>query len=256
MADSRAPGGKKGAAPVEVIHFPKRGGPDRAKRTLEDLREARLALPDGSSESGASDSAWVSPSVAGVGRRRRSESGKKGKETRGEASPRSGRRRRANPPEPAPDASVRQKAHQIQELLARPADAQGPVSRTQIAEMSLFGHHLFERGQLDEARAVFEKIVGLGVEEAFPHTMLGTIYLASGSPDRALALFEAALALDDTDLAARVYRAEIRLNAGRIDEATEDLDQAIEQGLAEDPFVDRAKRLKQMAEERARRQRR
>jgi len=248
MAESRTPGGKKGAAPVEVFHFPKRK-PSRASRPTDEGRAPRVTLPDFSGddeprESG--DEPLVAPTAPKPARRRtprKSDSPGKGR----------GSKRRAAPEE---DPAVRQKAEQLQEVFSRPGGQPGAVSRTEIAELCLFGHHLFERGQLDEARAVFEKIVGLGVEEAFPHTMLGTIFLAQGQSDRALALFEAALGLDGRDLAARVYRAEIRFNAGRLQEAKSDLEQAIKQGPDEDPFTDRARRLLQMVEDRAKRARR
>jgi tetratricopeptide (TPR) repeat protein len=133
----------------------------------------------------------------------------------------------------------------LQEIL----DTQDPVKPFQempkkhLLEMALFGHKLFDLGRLDEARVVFEGIVGLGPEDAFPHTMLGTIYLSQGRQEQALAQFEAALSLDPRDLAARVYRGELRLNAGKLKPATDDLFRALELGSPDDPFVERARRL-------------
>ena len=227
MADSRSPGGKKGT-PVEVIHFP----PKRGRHASGESRGARVTLPDLEEASG--EGARPAPA----------------KRRRGDKS-RNAKRAREASLEP-----VRRKAQQLHDALSRPEGEKAPVSRTEVAEMSLFGHHLFERGQLDEARSVFEKIVAWGVAEAFPHTMLGTIYLAQSQRDRALPLFEAALRLDQMDMAARVYRAEILLDGGRVEDATQDLQRAIVQGLEGDPFVERARKLLRMAEERARRQRR
>ena len=69
-------------------------------------------------------------------------------------------------------------------------------------------------------------------------------------------LFEKALALDPKDIAALVYRGEIRLGAGRLREALEDLRRATALAAASDPFVARARRLIGLAQDRLRRQRR
>ncbi len=124
------------------------------------------------------------------------------------------------------------------------------------AELALFGHQLFEAGRLDEARVIFEGLVSTGATDAFSHTMLGTIYLARGEQDRALALFEAALQIDPKDLSALVYRGEVRLNRGKLKSAVHDFQQAVALGAADDPFVDRARRLIRMARSLARRARR
>ena len=117
------------------------------------------------------------------------------------------------------------------------------MSEQQVAEMALFGHRLFEQGKLREAKIVFEGIVELAVEDAFPHTMLGIIYLSSGDAARALALFEAALALDPGDVAARVYRAEIRLKCGKVRQALEELGKIARECPKDDPFAERARKL-------------
>jgi len=116
-----------------------------------------------------------------------------------------------------------------------------------LVDLSLQGHRLFEEGHWDEARQVFERLVSSGVTDAFPHSMLGTIYLAQGKLDRALALFEAALALDPKDLAARVYRAELWINSGNTKPALTDLLQIVARGPVTEPFVERAHRLIEIA---------
>jgi tetratricopeptide (TPR) repeat protein len=114
------------------------------------------------------------------------------------------------------------------------------------ADLAAFGHELFELGRFEEARQIFEKLVSSNTRDAFAHTMLGTIYLALNAHDRALALFQAALKIDPDDLAALVYRGEIRLNRGKIKSALEDLMRAVTLAPAADPFVERAKRLVRM----------
>lgn len=157
-------------------------------------------------------------------------------------------------PEPARAGGKRSRRRTLEEALPPdrtvteevPLGAAGPyvgLSRREIAEVSLFGHGLFEGGRVDEARQVFEQLVASGAQDAFPHTMLGTIYLAMKAPDRALALFESALAIDPKDLAARVYRGEIRLHRGDVQQGVEDLTRACNEGAREDPFTSRARRL-------------
>lgn len=116
----------------------------------------------------------------------------------------------------------------------------GELSAAQIAEMAQFGHQLFESGKVAEAKVVFEGLVALGVEDAFPHTMLGILYYAQKDSRRALALFEAALGFDPEDRAARFYRAELRLRNGRVKQALGELGR-IARGT--DAFADRARTL-------------
>lgn len=123
-----------------------------------------------------------------------------------------------------------------------PAAAHRPAAKP-AADRLLLAHRLFEQQRLKEAKQLLEEIVQAGPHDAYPHTLLGTVYLAEAKPDAALALFEAALALDARDVAARVYRGELRLAAGRIAEARVDLERARELALKSDPFRERAERL-------------
>ncbi len=166
-----------------------------------------------------------------------------------------GRRRRTSV-ELDTDPALLYHLQKLQELLSnRPAAQLRGMAHRELAEIAMFGHQLFEAGRLDEARVVFEGLVGLDVEDAFPHTMLGTVFLAMGALDRAMALFEAALGIDPADLAARVYRAEIRINQGRLQPAREDLERVLREGPPDDPFVERAHRLKKIVSDRQRRRR-
>jgi tetratricopeptide (TPR) repeat protein len=124
---------------------------------------------------------------------------------------------------------------------------QGRKTPQEVADLSLFGHQLFELGRVEEARVIFERLVSTGAKDAFAHTMLGTIYLALKDQTRALALFQLALEIDPNDLSALVYRGEIRLNRGKLKGALDDLTQALKIGAEDDPFVDRAARLVKMA---------
>jgi len=122
-----------------------------------------------------------------------------------------------------------------------------------LSELAELGHELFSQGRVTEARAIFEGLVASSVHDGFARTMLGTICLALGDQDRAMALFEEALAIDPDDLPARVYRGEIRLNRRKVRLAAEDFQRVVDRGGADDPFVDRAQRLLKMAKRLARR---
>ena len=123
-----------------------------------------------------------------------------------------------------------------------PADvAQG------FSDLAALGHELFTAGRVQEARAVYEGLIVSRPSDAFAHTMLGTISLALDDVERALQLFEVALRIDPDDLAALVYRGEIRLTRKKPMKAIEDLERALRIGDPEDPFTERAHRLLRMA---------
>ncbi len=121
------------------------------------------------------------------------------------------------------------------------------LTAAESGDLAQMGHQLFELGRVQEARAIFERIIAGRKDDAYAHTMLGTIFLALGDQERALALFQAALDIDPNDIAARVYRGEVRLGKGKVRPALEDFERALQLGPADDPFVDRAARLLKMA---------
>lgn len=116
-----------------------------------------------------------------------------------------------------------------------------------LSHLAILGHELFTQGRVQEARAIFEGLVVSSETDGFARTMLGTICLALNDFDRALILFEAALLLDPTDVAALVYRGEIKLERKKVRHAIADFEKAIELGESDDPFADRARRLLKLA---------
>ncbi len=116
-----------------------------------------------------------------------------------------------------------------------------------FVDLTRLGHEAFEAGRADEARVVFESLVALGRRDPFAHTMLGTILLGAHALDLALEQFEAALEIDPEDLAALVYRGEIRLSRRKVARAVEDLERAVKLGPGSDPFVARARKLLTLA---------
>ena len=116
-----------------------------------------------------------------------------------------------------------------------------------FADLTRLGHEAFEAGRAAEARVVFESLVALGRRDPFAHTMLGTILLGAHALDKAMEQFEAALEIDPDDLAALVYRGEIRLSRRKMARAIEDLERAVKLGAVTDPFVARARKLLTLA---------
>ncbi|MCA3014975.1 MAG: tetratricopeptide repeat protein [Myxococcaceae bacterium] len=112
--------------------------------------------------------------------------------------------------------------------------------------MAALGRELFSQGRVAEAKVIFQGLAASGAD-AFTFTMLGTISLAEGAHDQALACFEQALSLDPDDIAALVYRAEVRLHKKRFRQALDDLHRAEALGPPDEPFVERARRLTSMA---------
>ncbi len=257
MAEDVRGTGPKPPARVEVLFFPKParrvspqddslGSDGSTSQTVTEYHPRALEETPATPEPPSARKATPKPAPAS----RKKGTGETKKVTSGSGKSKERRRkgkRKSGSGEPITDPTV--------EL---PADAPDPAaaraSAQQVARLSLFGHQLFERGSYDEARVVFEGLVGMNVQEAFPHTMLGTVYLAMGRPEEAFALFEAALQLDRNDLAALVYRGEIQLWRGKLKVALMDLNRAMELGLSDDPFVLRARQLARLALEKAKQQ--
>lgn len=134
-----------------------------------------------------------------------------------------------------------------------PAESLAPDSLDATNDLLTLGHALFEKGKVREAKIIFEGLSLSLPNDAFVQTMLGTVCLALNELPKAMGYFETALALDPGDIAARVYRGELRLHRRRLRPAIEDFEYAIAHGAASDPFVDRAHRLLKMAKKPARR---
>jgi tetratricopeptide (TPR) repeat protein len=116
------------------------------------------------------------------------------------------------------------------------------LTAAELGEVAVYGHHHYETGRLAGAQRIFEGLVVAGPDEAFPHIVLGAIYLSQEKVSLALAQFEAALRLEPASVAALVYRGEIRLRRSQDAKAIADLEKAL--ALAsdpKDPLVARAK---------------
>ncbi len=212
----------QGQKPVTVIHFPKvtpRAPPASARRNTQSITELKPFVEE--------DVTDPTARTLEAARERVRNSGGSPKEKQPKG-------RRTRTLEALPEAHVGN------------VGAKQAKTPQEAADLAAFGHQLFELGRFEESRVIFEGLVAKDPTDAFVHTMLGTIYLALNAHDRAIALFQAALKIDPDDLAALVYRGEIRLNRGKVKSALEDLTRAVTLAPAVDPFVERAKRLIRM----------
>lgn len=124
-----------------------------------------------------------------------------------------------------------------------------------VAERLNTARELVSKGRLDDARAILERLVKMGVASGPVHTELGAIYMAQGSLERALDRFDEALQREPMDLFARVCRGEARLEHGDLRLAREDLQRVLDMGTAGSPLVERAQQLLQRADEQGDRKR-
>lgn len=204
--------------PVTIIHFPKAGKPVPVPRRTQTLPQL-AALSDEDPVTEPESRMLLDEQREKAQAKAESASGKKGSKRR-----------------------------KTLELPTAPVGkAEFPLTAQEASDLAAMGHQLFELGRVQEARAIFERLIAGNAKDAYAHTMLGTIFLALGDQDRALALFQASLDLDPNDIAARVYRGEVRLGKGKVRPALEDFERAMQLGPADDPFVDRAARLLKMA---------
>ncbi len=256
-------GGQRKPPRVEVLYFPKKPKPAQTGTThVARTRTKTLTLPEFRPDDDVVTQPHYEPPEERPARATppiRDRRSKRGPRPKVQGKPSA---RRRTPPEPFrpievdTDPALRYHKEKVDQMLqANAPHESGELSPQRLAELSLYGHRLFESGRLHEARVVFEGLVEMNVRDAFPYTMLGTVYLALGAQDRALALFEAAVELDPNDLAALVYRGEIRLSRGKLKPALDDLNRAISMGLGDDPFVQRAKRLVRLAQDMAQKRR-
>ncbi|MFN7130924.1 MAG: tetratricopeptide repeat protein, partial [Myxococcales bacterium] len=102
------------------------------------------------------------------------------------------------------------------------------ITGPEMLEMAVTGFSMYEQGRYREAKIVFEGLAALDPKESYYRTALGAVYLAQDKLDDALAEFDAAIKLSDTDIAAFVNRGEVRLRKGDILDAAQDFKRAVD----------------------------
>lgn len=245
MTSSDGPDRKSPPGPVKIHRFEKpapRGG-DSEGRGHEDLAHARPTLPEFSLEPKASREPQELPAHA---RPTLPEfSIELGQGAAGGARP------LQDPPR------LKERAAPARGSSSPPAAApRADTPSGLVSERLATARSLFSQGQLTQARGILEKLLARGVGGAAAHSLLGTIYMAQGSMDRALECFEEALARDAEELSARLHRGEIRLEKGDLLLAQQDLQHVLEVGTAGSPLIEQARRLLQQLEQQRGRRRR
>lgn len=123
---------------------------------------------------------------------------------------------------------------------AQQAGTTGP----EMLERAMEAFQLYEQGQYEDARAIFEELSSLDPGEAYYRTALGAICLAEDELEMALEHFDQALQLNPKDSAALVNRGEVNLRLGNILEAAQDFARAVDLDPEnKDPLTMRARLL-------------
>lgn len=114
----------------------------------------------------------------------------------------------------------------------------------ELLERAMEGFELYEQGDYESARLVFEELSEKDPAEAYYRTALGAIFLAEDELEAALENFNLALTLNAKDSAALVNRGEVHLRLGNIVEAAQDFARAVDLDPEnKDPLTMRARLL-------------
>lgn len=118
------------------------------------------------------------------------------------------------------------------------------ISGPEMLEMAVIGFSMYEQGRYEEAKVIFQGLCTLDPKEGYYRTALGAVYLAQEDLDNALNLFNAAIALNDKEIASFVNRGEVYLRQGKIIEAAHDFKKAVDLDPEnKDPLSHRARIL-------------
>jgi Tfp pilus assembly protein PilF len=102
------------------------------------------------------------------------------------------------------------------------------VSPQEFREMGRIGAMYYNRGDLAKARTVFEGLVAMDPSSSDAHAALGALLTRTIENDLALEHLNRAIELNDSEIAAYVNRAEIKLRQKQGESAVADLKRAIE----------------------------
>lgn len=97
------------------------------------------------------------------------------------------------------------------------------LTRAEAYGLASSAQRLLDVGQIDKARKVLEGLLVLNPKDGYFHSVVGALLGQKGDDDGALSHYNQAIALDDTNLAALVNRAELHLRRGDIAPALDDL---------------------------------
>ena len=101
------------------------------------------------------------------------------------------------------------------------------VTQQEFREMGRIGAMYYNRGDLAKARTVFEGLVAMDPSSSDAHAALGALLTRTIENDLALEHLNKAIELNETEIAAYVNRAEIKLRQKQGEAAVADLKRAI-----------------------------
>jgi tetratricopeptide (TPR) repeat protein len=118
------------------------------------------------------------------------------------------------------------------------------LSDEELGEMARIGFTMYEQGQYNKARAIFEGLRELDRTESYYSTALGALHLAEGALDEAVKETSHAIQINPKDLAAYVNRGEAYLRKAQPVEAAKDFAKALSlDPQGQDPLTRRARAL-------------
>lgn len=121
------------------------------------------------------------------------------------------------------------------------------VPKSDQYEMAGVGYTLFSEGRLAAADRIFRGLHALDPYDAYFLTALGSIAQQQNRLDDAEGHYTRALEINPFSIAARAHRAEVRVLAGRVEEAVTDLERvAREDPAGSDPAARRAAAVAQV----------
>ncbi len=119
------------------------------------------------------------------------------------------------------------------------------LTREEFYILSEQGRRLYQEGLLDESRRLFEALTVLEPGEGYFHSCLGLVQQQQGALDQARRAYDQAIELDETDVSSRCNRAEVLLQLGHLEAASEDLKRIAE--LDPEGSLDHSQRARGMA---------
>jgi tetratricopeptide (TPR) repeat protein len=118
------------------------------------------------------------------------------------------------------------------------------ITGPEMMEMAITGFTMYEQGQYNQAKVIFEGLAALDPKEAYYQTALGAVHLAEGKLDEAIAVLDRSVKLDPRDLSGYVNRGEAYLRKGELVKAALDFKEGIKlDPEGKDPLTRRAKAL-------------
>jgi len=118
-----------------------------------------------------------------------------------------------------------------------------------LMEMTDFGYHQFKMGRYEDAERIFKVLTVLDWNNAYYHSMLGSILHRQKRYAEALTEYSQAIELSPNDIPSHTHRGEIYLMHGLLDKAKADLEKALSLDESdENKWVNRARILMQQLE--------